>query len=100
MKALDSLTLSLSSTPNTSVTFGNYPPEKVLVEMSIMGTINMTSHPNAWYAKYNGPLDARGIFIGGVYQQCSMNVLIGVEGLLAILETCSVRRPLGPTLRS
>lgn len=81
MKSLPAVITSLSSAPGGSIFLANYPhPERVLAELRIDGTIDMTSHPNAWYSSYNGPLDARGIFIYGVYYSCYMQVKIGGLG--------------------
>lgn len=81
IKALPAVITSLSSAPGGSVFLANYPyPERVLAELRIDGTISMTSHANAWYSSYNGPLDARGIFIYGPFYSCYMQVKIGGLG--------------------
>ena len=81
MKALPPVSQSLPAAPTTSVFLGNYPhPEMVLAELRILGTITLASHPNATYTRYSGPIDAGGIPIYGVYQQCSLTAKIACRG--------------------
>lgn len=91
MKSLPAVITSLSSAPGGSILLANYPyPERVLAELRVDGTISMTSHANAWYSSHNGPLDARGIFAGGVHYGCYMQVTIGGHG-----PRCSSRDAVG-----
>ena len=50
--------------------------EGVKVAMQIGGTMNLTSDSRAWYVTYSGGLDAAGIYVGGVYNQCSLRASI------------------------
>lgn len=80
LKSLPAVITSLSTAPGQILLAIYTHPEKVLAELRVDGTISMTSHPNAWYSSHNGPLDARGIFVGGVYYGCYMFVKIGGWG--------------------
>ncbi len=79
-QALPSVATYLDAVPSGSIFLGNYDSRKVLGEIRISGAITMNSHENAWYSSHNGPVDARGVFVGGVYQQCSMKLLIAGRG--------------------
>lgn len=80
MKSLPAVITQLSSSPGSILLAIYTHPEKVLAELRIDGTISMTSHDNAWYSSHNGPLDARGLFVGGVYYGCYMFAKVGGRG--------------------
>jgi hypothetical protein len=72
--------------------------EGVKVAMRIGGTIDLGSDSRAWYVTWSGALDAAGIFVGGVYNQCSLRASInyptspGSRTSFGPAQVCSVPR--------